>query len=82
MKPTVTAWPKKALGSMLPGMRQPSTKVMSVVEHDDLGLTEKDYQEMLELFPDFSSPKNESKSAEPILSNQMMRLRLANAVGK
>ncbi len=50
-------------------------KVMSVVEHDDLGLTEKDYQEMLELFPDFSSPKNESKSAEPILSNDEIEAR-------
>ncbi|EKT4522055.1 site-specific integrase [Pseudomonas putida] len=51
-------------------------KVMSVVERDELGLTEADYLEMLELFPDFSAPKDESQPAEPVLSNEEIETRL------
>jgi len=51
-------------------------KVMSVVERDELGLTEADYLEMLELFPDFSSPKDTSQPAEPVLSNEEIEARL------
>ncbi|MNM66135.1 hypothetical protein D3C81_776050 [compost metagenome] len=51
-------------------------KVMSVVERDELGLTEADYLELLELFPDFSSPKVESQPAEPVLSNEEIEARL------
>ncbi|QOE08401.1 site-specific integrase [Pseudomonas asiatica] len=50
-------------------------KVMIVVERDELGLTEADYLEMLELFPDFSSPKDESQPAEPVLSNEEIESR-------
>ena len=50
-------------------------KVMSVLERDELGLTEADYLEMLELFPDFSSPKDESLPAEPVLSNEEIEAR-------
>lgn len=45
-------------------------KVMSVIKRDELGLTEADYLEMLELFPDFSSPKSENQPDQPILSNE------------
>ena len=57
-------------------------KVMSVVERDELGLTEADYLEILELLPmmerlpDFSSPKDDSQPAEPILSNEELEARL------
>lgn len=50
-------------------------KVMSVVQRDELGLTEADYLEMMELFPDFSSPKDGSQPAEPILSNEEIEAR-------
>lgn len=50
--------------------------MMSVVERDELGLTEADYLEMLELFPDFSSPKDKSQPAEPVLSNEEIEARL------
>lgn len=50
-------------------------KVMSVVERDELGLTEADYLEMLELFPDFSSPKDKNQPTEPVLSNEEIEAR-------
>lgn len=51
-------------------------KVMSVVERDELGLTEADYLEMMELFPDFSCPKDDSQPTEPVLSNEEIEARL------
>lgn len=46
-----------------------------MVEHNELGITEADYLEILELFPDVSSPKYESQPAEPILSNEEIESR-------
>ncbi|WP_341783411.1 site-specific integrase [Pseudomonas putida] len=51
-------------------------RVMSVVERDELGLTEADCLEMMELFPDFSSPKDDSQPTEPVLSNEEIEARL------
>lgn len=42
-------------------------KVVNMVERDELGLTEADYKELMELVPDFSSPQDESNPAEPVL---------------
>ncbi|MFW3898888.1 DUF6538 domain-containing protein [Pseudomonas bharatica] len=50
-------------------------KVMYVMERDELGLTEADYLEMLELFPDFSTPKDESSPTEKVLSNEEIEAR-------
>lgn len=55
-------------------------KVMSVTKRDELGLSDADYLEMMELemkglFPDFSSPKDASQPAEPILSNEEIEAR-------
>ena len=50
-------------------------KVVSVMERDELGLTEADYLEMQELFPDFSSPKDEGLPAEPVFSNEEIEFR-------
>ena len=56
-------------------------KVVSVIERDELGLSEADYKEILELLPtmerlpDFSSPKDDSHPAEPILSNEELEAR-------
>lgn len=49
---------------------------MIVIERDELGLTEADYLEMMELFPDFSSPKDDSQPIEPALSNEEIEVRL------
>lgn len=57
-----------------------------MVERDELGLTEADYKELMELLPDtkptpdFSSPQDENQSAEPILSEK--EIELASAAGK
>lgn len=57
-------------------------KVVSVIERDEHGLSEADYIELLELLPamerlpDFSSPKDDSQPAEPILSNEELEARL------
>ncbi|MFG0684811.1 DUF6538 domain-containing protein [Pseudomonas sp. WSY_20] len=57
-------------------------KVVSVIKRDELGLSEADYEEILELLPaierlpDFSSPKDDSQPAEPILSNEEIEARL------
>ncbi|MDB1113852.1 site-specific integrase [Pseudomonas extremaustralis] len=51
-------------------------RVMNVVKRDELGLTESDYEEMMELMdlveqlPDFSDPLDANKPAKPILSNE------------
>lgn len=51
-------------------------KVVSVLERDELGLTEADYEELMRLVPDtkptpdFSSPRDESRPVEPILSEK------------
>lgn len=51
-------------------------KVVSVLERDELGLTEADYEELMGLVPDtkpapdFSSPQDENQPAEPILSEK------------
>ncbi|WP_418154386.1 DUF6538 domain-containing protein [Pseudomonas aeruginosa] len=55
-------------------------KVMSVTKRDELGFSDADYLEMMELemkglFPDFSSPKDDSQPAEPILSNEEIEAR-------
>ncbi|WP_260432044.1 DUF6538 domain-containing protein [Pseudomonas aeruginosa] len=56
-------------------------KVVNMVERDELGLTEADYKELMGLVsdtkpaPDFSSPQDESRLAEPILSNQEIEAR-------
>ena len=50
-------------------------KVMSVVERDELGLSEEDYLEMSELFPDFSSPKDDGQPAERVLTNEEIEAR-------
>ncbi|MFI8744737.1 DUF6538 domain-containing protein [Pseudomonas sp. NPDC077186] len=55
-------------------------KVICVLERDELGLTEADYLEAMELemkglFPDFSSPKDESRPADPILSDEEIEAR-------
>ncbi len=44
-------------------------RVTRVIERDELGLSEDDYTELLDLMPDFSSPKSSDKPDEPILSN-------------
>jgi len=51
-------------------------RVMSLMKRDELGLTEADYKELMELLPDFSSPKDEDKPTEPILSNGEIEARL------
>jgi hypothetical protein len=51
-------------------------RVISVVKRDELGFTEADYKDLMELLPDFSSPKEEDKPAEPILSNEEIEARL------
>jgi len=56
-------------------------KVVSVIERDELGLSEADYEEIMELLPamerlpDFSSPKGDSQPAEPTLSNEALEAR-------
>jgi hypothetical protein len=56
-------------------------KVVNMVERDELGLTEADYKELMELLPDtkptpdFSSPQDENQSAEPILSEKEIEAR-------
>lgn len=58
-------------------------KVVSVLERDGLGLTDADYEEAIELglVPDakptldFSSPQDENKPAEPILSEKEIEAR-------
>lgn len=50
-------------------------KVVNMVERDELGLTEADYKELMELVPDFSSPQDESNPAEPILSDKEIEAR-------
>ncbi|WP_084312585.1 site-specific integrase [Pseudomonas jinjuensis] len=55
-------------------------KVMSVTKRDELGFSDAYYLEMMELemkglFPDFSSPKDDSQPAEPILSNEEIEAR-------
>lgn len=56
-------------------------KVVNMVERDELGLTEADYKELMELLPntkptpDFSSPQDENQSAEPILSEKAIEAR-------
>lgn len=56
-------------------------KVVSVRERNELGLSEADYKELLELppamerLPDFSSLKDDSQPAEPILSNEDLEAR-------
>ncbi|MGU1581296.1 DUF6538 domain-containing protein [Pseudomonas aeruginosa] len=51
-------------------------KVVTMVERDELGLTEADYEELIGLVsetkpaPDFSSPQDENQPAEPILSEK------------
>lgn len=56
-------------------------KVVNVLERDGLGLTEADYEELMELVPgskpvpDFSSPQNENQPAEPILSEKEIEAR-------
>ena len=50
-------------------------KVVNMVERDELGLTEADYKELMELVPDFSSPLDESNPAEPILSDKEIEAR-------
>lgn len=56
-------------------------KVVSVLERDELGLTEADYEELMGLVPDskpapdFSSPQDENQPAEPILSEKEIETR-------
>lgn len=56
-------------------------KVVNVLERDGLGLTEADYEELMELVPDskpvpdFSSPQNANQPAEPILSEKEIEAR-------
>ena len=56
-------------------------KVVSVLERDEIGLTEADYEDLMELVSetkpalDFSSPQDENRLAEPILSNQEIEAR-------
>ncbi|MET0776795.1 MAG: site-specific integrase [Pseudomonas mandelii] len=50
-------------------------RVITVVERDELGLTDADYLELMELLPDFSTPKDKDKPAEPILSNEEIEAR-------
>lgn len=56
-------------------------KVVNMVERDELGLTEADYKELMELLPDtkptpdFSSPQDENQSAEFILSEKEIEAR-------
>lgn len=56
-------------------------KVVNVLERDGLGLTEADYEELMELVPgskpvpDFSSPLDENRPAEPILSEKEIEAR-------
>ena len=53
-------------------------RVMNVVKHDELGLTESDYTELMELvelLPDFSDPLDANKPPEPILSNEEIEAR-------
>ena len=50
-------------------------KVVNMVERDELGLTEADYKELMELVPEFSSPLDESNPAEPILSDKEIEAR-------
>ncbi|WP_240923340.1 site-specific integrase [Metapseudomonas otitidis] len=56
-------------------------KVVNMVERDELGLTEADYKELMELLPDtkpmpdFSSPQDKIQSAEPILSEKEIEAR-------
>lgn len=56
-------------------------KVVNMVERDELGLTEADYKELMELLPDtkptpdFSSPQDKNQPAEPILSEKEVEAR-------
>lgn len=50
-------------------------RVTRVIERDELGLSEDDYTELLDLMPDFSSPKSSDKPDEPILSNAEIETR-------
>lgn len=50
-------------------------RVIRVVERDDLGLTEADYAELMELLPDASIKRDVSNSAELILSNEEIEAR-------
>lgn len=58
-------------------------KVMSVLERDELGLTDADYEEAIELGlvtertppPDFSNPKDEDSRSAPILSAEEIEAR-------
>lgn len=45
-------------------------RVTRVIERDELGLSEDDYTELLDLMPDFSSPKSATTALEPILSDE------------
>lgn len=50
-------------------------RVTRVIERDELGLSEDDYTELLELMPDFSSPTSADKPVELILSNEEIEAR-------
>lgn len=50
-------------------------RVTRVIERDELGLSEDDYTELLDLMPDFSSSTSADKPFEPILSNDEIEAR-------
>lgn len=50
-------------------------RVTNVIERDELGFSEDDYTELLDLMPDFSSPTSADKPVEPILSNDEIEAR-------
>jgi len=51
-------------------------RVTNVIERDELGFSEDDYTELLDLMPDFSSPKSSDKSDD--LSFRTPKSRLGN----